>query len=151
MSVELGESRDEPTLVGQRIGSYRIVREIGRGGMGAVYEAVHDSIGQRAAVKVLYADLSQRPKFVTRFFDEARAISMVRHPGLVSIFDFNKRPDGTLYILMEFLDGDSLFQRNLRLRKLGVLLSVEKALQIARQIASTLAAVHRKGIVHRDL
>ncbi len=139
------------SLIGASIGTYRIVREVGRGGMGTVYEAVHKTIGQRAAVKVLSAMLSNRQKFVNRFFVEARSISMVRHPGLVNIFDYNQLPDGTIYILMEFLEGDSLWQRYERLRRIGSWLVLANALKIARQIASTLAAVHRKGIVHRDL
>ena len=131
------------SLIGTSIGTYRIVREVGRGGMGTVYEAVHETIGQRAAVKVLASSLSMRQKFVKRFFVEARSISMVRHPGLVNIFDYNQLPDGTIYILMEFLEGDSLWQRYERLRHIGSWLPLLNALKMARQIASTLAAVHR--------
>src|SRR5437764_9344792 len=96
--------------IGQTIGTYRIAREIGRGGMGVVYEAVHETIGQRVAVKVMSGQLSSQPQFGNRLLDEARAISMVRHPGLVNIFDFNRLPGGTGYIMMEYLDGDSLWQ-----------------------------------------
>jgi serine/threonine-protein kinase len=144
----------EEVQIGQTIGTYRIVREIGRGGMGVVYEAIHESIGQRAAVKVVSPELSSQSNFGSRLLNEARAISMVRHPGLVSIFDFNRLPDGTVFIMMEYLEGESLWQRYLRLRQegsLGAWLSLSEAVQIARQIASTLAAVHRKSIVHRDL
>ena len=87
------------SMIGRSIGSYRIEREIGKGGMGTVYQAVHETIGQQAAVKVMTAELSRQPRFASRFFDEARAISMVRHPGLVNIFDYNRLPDGILYIL----------------------------------------------------
>ncbi len=149
----LEEMKSGPTevLVGTTIGAYRIVREIGRGGMGVVYEAVHESIGQRAAVKVLSVQLTSEPNLGISLLDEARAISMVRHPGLVKIFDFNRLPDGMVYIMMEYLEGDSLWQRYTRLRQEGSWLSQPKAVQLARQIASTLAAVHRKSIVHRDL
>jgi serine/threonine-protein kinase len=138
-------------MIGKTIGTYRLVRELGRGGMGAVYEAVHERIGQRAAVKVLDPALSRQQKQVDRFFDEARAIGMVPHPGLVKLFDFNRLPDGTVYILMEFLEGESLWGRYLRLRKEGRWLSVAEAVRIARQVASALSAVHDKGIIHRDL
>src|SRR5207302_3024002 len=100
------------------------------------------------AVKVLSARLSSQPKFGSSLLDEARAISMVRHPGLVNIFDFNRLPRGTVYIMMEYLEGDSLWQRYARLRQEGAWLSLTEAVQIARQIASTLAAVHKKSIVH---
>jgi serine/threonine-protein kinase len=141
----------EEVRIGQTIGTYRIVREIGRGGMGVVYEAVHESIGQRAAVKVLSAQLSSQPKFGGRLLNEARAISMVRHAGLVNIFDFNQLPGGTVFIMMEYLEGESLWQRYTRLQQEGAWISLGETVQIARQIASTLAAVHRKSIVHRDL
>src|SRR5438128_931266 len=74
------------SMLGRRIGTYRITREIGRGGMGVVYEAIHESIGQRAAIKVLHAEFSKEPKYVQRSLDEARAVSMVQHAGLVKIF-----------------------------------------------------------------
>ncbi len=138
-------------LIGQSIGTYRIMRQIGRGGMGTVYEAVHDTIGQRVAVKVLATELSGDPKYVSRFFDEARVVSIVKHPGLVKIFDFNKLADGSIYIMMELLEGESLWDRYERLRKQEKWLSQLDILRIARQIASTLAAVHEKGILHRDL
>jgi serine/threonine-protein kinase len=144
-------SGPDEVQIGQTIGTYRIVREIGRGGMGVVYEAVHESIGQRAAVKVMSAQLSSQPKFSSRLLNEARAISMVRHAGLVNIFDFNRLPGGTVFIMMEYLEGESLWQRYTRLRQAGGWISLSESVQIARQIASTLAAVHRKSIVHRDL
>lgn len=133
-------------LIGQHIGSYRIVRELGHGGMGVVYEAVHEQLGQRAAVKTLKPEMSLSPDFAQRFFTEARAVSIAQHPGLVRVFDFGQLPDRTLYILMEFLDGESLSSRLLR----GPL-DEPTALRLARQIASAVQAAHERGIVHRDL
>lgn len=133
-------------LVGQRIGGYRIVRPLGRGGMGVVYEALHDQLGQRAAVKTLKPELSHSQSYTQRFLTEARAASMAQHPGLVKVFDFGQLPDKTLYILMEFLDGETLESRLAR----GPL-AAASALRLARQIASAVQAAHERGIHHRDL
>jgi serine/threonine protein kinase/formylglycine-generating enzyme required for sulfatase activity len=132
--------------VGQLIGHYRVTREISRGGMGVVYEAVQERIGQRAAVKVLHA-AAPDPTAAARFLDEARAASIVRHPGLVQIFDFGHTEDGAAYLLMEFLDGGSLRQR---LQAHGAL-PPGTAARLAHQIADALCACHRHGIIHRDL
>jgi formylglycine-generating enzyme required for sulfatase activity len=135
-------------LIEASVGQYRIVRQVGRGGMGVVYEAIHREIGQRAAVKVLAPRAAHDPQYISRFFNEARAVSRVTHPGLVKIFDFGKLDDGTPFILMEFLDGQRLRDR---LKQLAAGLDVLEALRISRQVASALAGAHAQGIVHRDL
>ncbi|MFO0579388.1 MAG: serine/threonine-protein kinase [Polyangia bacterium] len=132
--------------IGQRIGSYRVVRELGRGGMGVVYEVVHEQLGQRAVVKTLQPELSHNQSFTQRFLTEARAISIAQHPGLVKIFDFGQLPDKTLYILMEHLAGEPLSARLVRQK-----LDEPTALRLARQVASTLQAAHERGVIHRDL
>lgn len=139
------------TLVGRKVGKYQVKREIGRGGMGAVYEAIHESIGQRIAIKVLNEELSLDARHVQRFFDEARAVNIVQHPGLVKVYDFGHLESGTAYITMEFLAGESLQDRLNRLRNAGSWLPLHEALRISRQIASALEAVHGKAIAHRDL
>jgi serine/threonine-protein kinase len=139
--------RKEDPLVGQNIGSYRVVRKLGEGGMGAVFEAVHEQIGKRAAIKVLHAEFSKDPEFARRFINEARAVNIVQHNGLVSIFDFGQLPSGIAYIVMDYLDGETLSGR---MKRMGGKLGLD-ALNIARQIASALAAAHGKGIIHRDL
>lgn len=139
--------RPPPERIGQRIGGYRITRELGRGGMGVVYEAVHDQLGQRAAVKTLTPELlllSQN--YAQRFFTEARALSMAQHPSLVKLFDFGQLPDQTLYILMELLEGETLSHRLAR----GPL-DEAAALRLTRQIAQAVQAAHERHIVHRDL
>src|SRR5258708_7294285 len=88
-------------LVGQSISGYRVVKEVGRGGMGVVYEAVHETAGQRAAVKVLFAELAENPDHVDRFLAEARAASAVSHPGLVKVFSCGRMSSQVPYIIME--------------------------------------------------
>ena len=134
-------------MIGQTLGAYTIERELGRGGMGAVYLAVHAMLGRKAAVKLLRPELSRDPSTVQRFFTEARAASAIKHPSIVEIYDFGVAPDGAAYIVMELLDGESLATRLARLGRLPV----ATALVFARQIATALAAAHRAGIVHRDL
>ena len=115
--------------------------------MGAVYAAVHTSIERRVAIKVLHPEFAVRPEFVGRFFNEARAVNRVDHPGLVQISDYGQQPDGTAYIVMEYLRGQSL---NARLKQEGAL-RVREALRLGFLIADALAAAHQAGIVHRDL
>src|SRR4051812_42149466 len=96
-------------MIGQLVSSYRLTHVLGRGGMGIVYAAEHKHIGKRAAVKVLLRELSSDPELVGRFFDEARAASMVDHPGIVQVFDCDFHPEsGQAFIVMEFLDGLTL-------------------------------------------
>lgn len=154
-----GGHRQEETaghpLIGTIVGGYRVVRELARGGMGVVFEATHASLGQRAAVKILSDELLQDPKYkdyYARFFNEARAITVIQHPGIVKIYDHGQLPTGTAFILMEFLEGESLERRISR----GApapdgWMPVPSVLRITRQLASALAEAHRKSIIHRDL
>ncbi len=134
-------------MLSQRIGQYRVVRRIGRGGMGVVYEAVHETIGQRIAVKTLNQELSANPAFVKRFLTEARATVIAQHPGLVKVFDYGQIPDGPLYLQMEYLEGETLAKRLLKTGKLPI----ETTIRWIRQIASAMALAHARDIVHRDL
>ncbi|HRI48590.1 MAG TPA: serine/threonine-protein kinase [Pseudomonadota bacterium] len=134
-------------MLGELVGSYKIVRVLGEGGMGTVYEAVHQSLGRRAAIKVLRPEHSQNQELLQRFFNEARAVNIVQHPSLVNIYEFGTTPAGTAYIVMEFLAGESLRSR---LSRLGGRMGLA-AVPIARQVANALAATHQKQIVHRDL
>jgi serine/threonine-protein kinase len=137
------------TLVkeGVQIGGYRVLRQIGEGGMGAVWMAEHAMLGRRAAIKILHSIHSTRQEIVTRFFNEARAATAISDPGIIQIFDFGFHTDGSAYIVMELLEGEPLDRR---LKRLGAL-SIEDALRICRQVASTVGAAHARGIIHRDL
>src|SRR5207244_7049307 len=115
---------------------------LGEGGMGTVYLAVHPTIGRKAAVKVLHEHLARDPDIVTRFFNEARAANAIHHPGIVEMFDSGTLPAGGAYIVMEFLDGESLAARMLRGR-----MPLREAVEIARKAAGARAGAHGEGVV----
>ena len=133
-------------MIGQLVGHYKVARKIGDGGMGSVFEAVHETIGRRVAVKVLKPQFSKDKNVVTRFFNEARAVNIVSHPGVVGSFDYGEMPDGTAYIVMEYLEGESL---SARIKRTAGPFGFD-ALRIGRQIGAALAAAHSKGIIHRE-
>ncbi|MGE5184707.1 MAG: serine/threonine-protein kinase, partial [Acidobacteriota bacterium] len=132
---------------GASFGAYRVVRKVGQGGMGEVYLGEHALIGRRAAIKVLRRERAANGEALERFFTEARATSAVEDPGIVQIYDFGVTGTGVAYLVMEYLDGESLAYR---LRRRGRL-SPHDAVRLARQLASSLAATHAAGIIHRDL
>src|ERR1051325_5865890 len=136
--------------VGELVGAYCILKELGVGGMGAVYLAEHKLLGRRAAIKVLLPRLSVDQPSVERFFQEARAVSAIKNPGIVEVYDFGyheTRGARRAYIVMELLEGESMTRRIARLHRLGV----AEGMRFARQICMSLGAAHAKGIVHRDL
>ncbi|MEZ4360605.1 MAG: protein kinase [Kofleriaceae bacterium] len=134
-------------MIGTSAGNYEITSQLGLGGMGAVYLARHTLLGRPAAVKVLRPELSHDHDLVQRFFNEARAATAIRHPSIVEIYDFGFLPDHNAYIIMEFLEGESL---GARLREVDRV-PWTQALILTRQIAGALAAAHEQQIVHRDL
>ena len=136
-----------PSVVGQTIGSYSILRQLGAGAMGEVYLAEHRHLKRKAALKLLAGELVGRPDLLERFFLEARATSAIAHPGIVQIFDCETDPTGRPYIVMEYLDGDTLAAV---LAKRGPLPAITVA-RLTRSMAEALEAAHLKGIVHRDL
>jgi serine/threonine-protein kinase len=129
------------------VGKYRVTREIGRGGMAAVYEAEHLALGKKVAVKVLAAELSASTIVIERFFREARAAASVKSPYIVDIYDSGRLEDGRPFICMEMLDGESLYDRMARIR----IIDVETTLRVITQCAKALSKAHAAGIVHRDL
>lgn len=131
-----------------RIGPYRIVRKLGEGGMGSVYEGVKDDSERRFAIKVLRTEYARSETFITHFFHEARLINQVEHPGLVHIADSAQLADGTAYIGTELLRGEPLGNR---IKRSAGPMGVPHVLAIACQLGAALAAAHEKGIVHRDL
>ncbi len=134
-------------MAGTLIGSYRLLEEISTGGMGTVYKAKHELIGRPAAVKLLRSDLDARQEIIDRFFNEARAATAIRHPGIVEVFDFGYTEDGHGYLVMELLVGKTLKRA---ISDVGRYTEPEAA-AITRGIASALKAAHAQGIYHRDL
>jgi serine/threonine-protein kinase len=135
------------TMLGATLGSYRITGALGTGGMGRVFRAQHSILGRPAAVKLLRPELTENAELVQRFFNEAKAATAIRHPGIVEIYDFGYTPEGNAYLVMELLEGRTLADA---LASVGRFTELEAA-SIARGLASTLKAAHSKGIVHRDL
>ena len=131
-----------------QIGNYRVIREIGRGGMGAVYEAEHQRVKNRVAIKVLHPEYCRDPQIVARFRQEPMAANLPGHAGIAHVIESEVLDDGTPYIVMEYLDGDSLRQR---IRKARGGLSELSAVRFGKQVADALAAAHAKKIVHRDI
>jgi serine/threonine-protein kinase len=128
-------------------GKYRLVRILGDGGMGSVYEALHAVLGTRVAIKVLHPELARRTGLVERFLQEARVAAQIRSPHVVQVIDVDRTPDGHAYIVMELLEGEPLSGVLDRQRKLPVSTACEYTLQILE----ALEAAHSLGVVHRDL
>jgi serine/threonine protein kinase len=128
-------------------GAYRLVALKGQGGMGAVYEAVQLRLDKRVAVKLMARELASSQEALARFHREAEITSHLGHPHLVNVIDFGTAESGEPYLVMEYLEGEDLEQRLLRMGRLPV----EAAAHILRQTASALGAAHAKEVVHRDL
>jgi serine/threonine-protein kinase len=129
------------------VGKYKVTRELGRGGMAAVYEAENVSIGKRVAVKVLAAELANSAIVIERFFREARAAASVKSPYIVEVYDSGRLEDGRPFIAMELLEGESLYDRMARVR----LIDTQSTVRIIGQVAKGLMKAHAANIVHRDL
>ncbi len=131
---------------GTQIGEYEVEQKIGEGAMGSVYRAIHPAIHKRVAIKIMTPKLFDEPESVKRFVAEARAIAAIEHPGIVDVFGFGRIPDGRTYLVMEWLEGQSL---GARLQEGPI--EWTEACSIIRHIARALEAAHAKNIVHRDL
>ncbi|HEU5074592.1 MAG TPA: serine/threonine-protein kinase, partial [Polyangiaceae bacterium] len=132
-------------LLGRTVGSYRIARLLGRGGMGAVYLGVHPAIASRVAIKVITPQGAHDGSDVQRFFAEARSVNLIQHENIVNVLSLAHLPDGRPYIVMEYIDGAPLstWMRS------G--LGARRMLMLGVEILEALDAAHGKGIVHRDL
>lgn len=132
-------------LIGRMVGSYKISKLLGKGGMGAVYAAEHPAIGSKVAVKFLLEQFAKDKGVVTRFFNEAKAVNLINHDNIVKVTDYSYLDDKLPYFVMEMLD------EGYELGKLPIPTSVEIAGPIVLQICDALASAHRNNIIHRDL
>jgi serine/threonine-protein kinase len=128
-------------------GRYRLGARLGIGGMGEVFEAEHETIGKRVAVKILHKGFGRSADVVARFKREARVASRIEHPGIVDVTDFGQAEDGRLFFVMELLEGRLLSD----LLGRGQPLPLRQAADIGLQLASALTAAHEAGLLHRDL
>src|SRR6202012_1291650 len=141
----------EENEIQRRVGTlvrdkWTLVRLLGVGGMAAVYVGVH-RIGRRDALKILHAEAAKSKEICIRFEREAQAVNRFRHPGAVEIRDIDATEDGTPFLVMELLVGESLGDRAQRIGKLPV----DEVLRHAEQTLDCLAAAHQMGIIHRDI
>src|SRR5580693_1326056 len=145
MAVVQPETKIGPGVL--LVGKYKVTRELGRGGMAAVYEAENVSIGKKLAVKVLAAELANSAIVIERFVREARAAASVKSPHIVEVYDSGRLEDGRPFIAMELLEGESLYDRMARVR----LIDPQSTVRIIGQVAKGLMKAHAANIVHRDL
>jgi serine/threonine protein kinase len=132
-------------VTNERIGGYRIVRKLGEGGMGVVYEAEDSKLERHVAIKTLSERFSEDPERIARLQREARTLASLQHPNVAFIFGLEEADDQH-FLVMELVEGEDLVER---LRR-GAL-PLDEALQLSVQIAEGLEAAHEKGVVHRDL
>jgi len=136
----------DDTLLGSEVDRYRLARVLGEGGMGRVYLAVQPAIGSRVAIKVLSEECARNAELLDRFFAEAKAVNLIRHEHIVSVLDLARLPDGRPFIVMEFIEGQTL--ASIVRRAPAPLGGV---VQVMGEVLGALAAAHAIGIVHRDL
>jgi serine/threonine protein kinase len=141
--------RPQDPFIGRDIlnGQFQILQKIGSGGMGAVYKALQPEMNRMVGVKILHPKLANRKDLVSRFRREARAMSQLTHPNTVKVFLYGELEDGSLYIIMEFLEGKNL---NQTVRGEGPF-PMERALPVLIQACGALDEAHKAGIIHRDL
>ena len=134
------------SLVGRNVGRYRVLRKLGEGGMGHVYEAVHGELGTHVALKVIADEHAHDPELAKRFLTEARAASVVRHERIVRVLDLFRADDDRAVIVMDLVDGQTL-----RAHERASRLPIGGVVQIMLDVLDALAAAHAAGITHRDL
>lgn len=134
----------------EQIGKYVVKELLGRGGMGAIYRAAHPKLERDVAIKLIHAHNVDNTNLIERFQREAKVVAGLRHPGIVQVHDFDVEGD-SLYMVMEYVPGESLAQRLDRLQVRGKRMPLEEALRIFMQITQAVAYAHSQGVIHCDL
>jgi tRNA A-37 threonylcarbamoyl transferase component Bud32 len=134
-----------PFTNGQNVGPYRILEQLGQGGMATVYKGYHAALDRYVAIKVLHPAFREDPSFTARFTREARVVARLEHPGIVPIYDYSEF-EGQPYLVMKFIEGETLKARLARSP-----LSAEEAMRVVQAVGAALSYAHSKGVLHRDI
>lgn len=141
-------AHSEGSLIGKMVGGrYRVIQQLGEGGMGQVYLAEHVRMKRKSAIKIMRPALVHEPEALQRFTREAENASKINHPNVASIFDFGETEEGLVYLAMEFIEGESLSA----LLKREIAMHPVVAADIVAQASDALNAAHELGILHRDI
>ena len=132
-------------MIGKTLGHYKILEQLGKGGMGEVYRAKDQKLGRDVAIKVLPEEFAQDTDRIARFQREAKLLASLNHPNIAAIHGLEES-EGTHFLVLELIEGDTLADRI----KNGPI-PAEESLKLALQIAEALEAAHEKGVIHRDL
>jgi len=134
-----------PLSPGENVGPYRIIEQLGQGGMATVFKAYHPSLDRYVAVKVLHPAFKEDPNFLARFQREARIVAKLEHPHIVPVYDFSEHK-GMAYLVMRYIEGETL-----KAHLEGEPLPLERILEILKPVAEALAYAHEQGVLHRDI
>ena len=137
-------------MISEQIGKYTIRELLGSGGMGKIYKATHPTLERDVAIKLIHLDHAGDPTVVDRFRREARVVAALRHPGIIQLYDFDIEAD-MLYMVMEYIPGESLAQRLAGIHAQGGQLPLDEALRLFHSICQAVAYAHQQGVVHCDL
>jgi serine/threonine-protein kinase len=137
-------------LAGKTLGNYEVIERVGRGGMAEVYKGYHPKLDRHVAIKILHGFLQEGEDFLARFEREAKAVASLRHENIIQIHDFDVYDDN-YYMVMEYVDGDTLTDKLKKLSKTKLKMQLDEVLSITQQMAKALSYAHKRGIIHRDL
>lgn len=140
-----------PNWIGKTLSNrYQIQEILGQGGMSAVYKALDPNLQRVVAIKMIHSHLSEDPKFISRFEEEARSVAQLRHPNITQVFDFNHDGD-TYYMVQEFVPGETLQERLRRLNRAGRRMPLTETIRFTMDICSAMGYAHERGMIHRDI
>jgi serine/threonine protein kinase len=134
----------------KQLGKYQVKELLGRGAMAEIYKAFQPTLERDVAIKVIHPQLADDPSFVDRFHHEAKVVAALRHPAIVQIYDFDT-VDDTFYIVMEYVEGESLKEHLMAIHEQGERMPLDKALRLFRLVVEAVVYAHKQGVVHRDL